>query len=185
MNMRSEVSSAQAESCFHPAGSLRAGRVPVNLYACILRPAPHVREASPGQATVTCVSVAMLLLVEYSLLHSEADAASGPAESTYELAHKHSVPYSTPASTYPRSAQRAVQTLGVLLEGRLRSGVVNARVAGSYAQATSVTQPSARGALLGIGDAVDVKVWLVLVRMVLVLVLVVLGAFESIGGTQP
>jgi hypothetical protein len=80
-----------------------------------------------------------------------------------------------------------VQTLGVLLEGRLRSGVVNARVAGSYAQATSVTQPSARGALLGIGDAlgdaVDVKVWLVLVRMVLVLV--VLGAFESIGGTQP
>jgi hypothetical protein len=125
--------------------------------------------------------------VEYSLLHSAVDAASGPAESTYELAHKHSVPYSTPASTYPRSAQRAVQTLGVLLEGRLRSGVVNARVAGSYAQATSVTQPSARGALLGIGDAlgdaVDVKVWLVLVRMVLVLV--VLGAFESIGGTQP
>jgi hypothetical protein len=152
-----------------------------------LRPAPHVRDASPGQATVTYVSVVISPVVEYSLLHSEEDAASGPAESTYELAHRHSVPYSTPASTYPRSAQRAVQTLGVLLEGRLRSGVVNARVAGSYAQATSVTQPSARGALLGIGDAlgdaVDVKVWLVLVRMVLVLV--VLGAFESIGGTQP
>jgi hypothetical protein len=41
-----------------------------------------------------------------------------------------------------------------------------------------------------LGDAVDVKVWLVLVTKVvvlvrMVLVLVVLGAFESIGGTQP